>query len=664
MGHMMKKVLLATCIALAGISAASAGVIDSANQATGSQSWSAWGGKIGFRWNPDLLDNINIKISGNGATDASDLRNHRWFDVRQSGGLHFDVFNGSLQGFTGGSLQMRDGFAMRLPDGSSIDLHNLSLRARSDNPRVLDIVSSDGQVWLYSDRIMFELTDNNRTLAVRAADVRISEALAARIGVPDSAGWEIGDIAMNSQVNIVGNDPAPDRACSPYPWPGVAVPSHAGSVYQADLFMQTFNVDPVGCQSCDGPGGANDGIAGFAPSSSLINNKNDGTAVATVPNDPLGTSTALYTANIAWYTKFSGTPPAYNAPYKNDQHPFLIWNLYRINADGSIEQVGRSGVKHAFLTINASCMDSCNDSHSLGLGCGDTYGTFNNDSPSDMGPRSEIIPNKGIWGRCGSIFDPTCSGSEHSNGNTSWTQRLQTHESQIDPAANPGATYKFESWYVARDDINIYNSMASLSVTPHYQSSQWSLSNQTGYRLGPVIDRWVDPTSPGPNAMNTELANSEGHAKVAVKATDNGNGTWTYTYAVMNLDYARGVLQAPPGTGGPDPRVISNKGFDSFSIPVPSGATVTNPVFRDGTTDPAGKWVPRVANGSVTWSAAGLDRGSPIGSNKRGPTLDWGTLFSFSVTVNKAPSSGSSTLHSATTGTPAAFTVATLVPGT
>ena len=131
-----------------------------------------------------------------------------------------------------------------------------------------------------------------------------------------------------------------------------------------------------------------------------------------------------------------------------------------------------------------------------------------------------------------------------------------------------------------------------------------------------------------------------------------------------SLDYARGVTQAPPANGGPDPRVISNKGFDSFSIPVPSGAVVTNPIFRDGDTNPNDKWTPRIGNGSVTWSASGVDRGSPYGSNKRGPSLDWGTLFSFSVTVNKAPSNGSSTLHPATAGSPSTFSVATLVPGT
>jgi hypothetical protein len=87
-------------------------------------------------------------------------------------------------------------------------------------------------------------------------------------------------------------------------------------------------------------------------------------------------------------------------PYGNDQHPYLIWNLYRTNSDGRLEQIGRSGVKHAWLTTNGSCLDSTaeHDSHILGRGCLDTYGTGNNDTSSDLGPRSEIVPATGIWG--------------------------------------------------------------------------------------------------------------------------------------------------------------------------------------------------------------------------------------------------------------------------
>jgi len=641
---------LALACGLGVASLAQAGVIDKAQTAAQQQSWSAWGGDIGVRWNRGLLKNIGVAVEQSTTAQLSktDMRRHEWFDVRQSGGLAFTVKNGSMQQFTGGSLQMRGGYTLRLADGSSIDLRDLSLRVRADNPKILDAVSGDGKVWFYSDRVMFELADNNRTLAIRAADLRIAPALAARIGRPEAANWEVADLALNTQISIQGHNPQGDQ-CDPYPWPGVPVVDAPGETYKADLFMQAINFDPVGCQSCDGPGGANDGTIGWAPSSTLINNRNNGSLVATIPGDPLGTSTALYTGFIAWWTKFTGSPPDYNEPYKNDQHPFLIWNLYRFNANGSIEQIGRSGVKHAFVSVNVGCDDDCDhlNGHALGRGCGDTYGTGNNDSPWDMGPRSEIVPANGTWGRCGSIWDPGCTGNDTGNDNDEWTQRLKTHESQVDAAVNVDATYMMDSWYLAREDINIYNSMATVTGTPHYQGGQWSFSGQSNYKLGAAIDRWVDPTNPPANSMNTELNVTLGHAKVAVKVTDNGDGTWRYDYAVMNFDFARAVVQGSGGNG-PDPRVVSNKGFDSLSIP--AGGTIGATTFSNGTLDSTTAWTADTTGGQVTWTAP------------EGGTLDWGTLYSYSVTTSAPPVAGSVTLHIAQAGTPASYDVATLVP--
>jgi len=643
----------ALALACGFVSLANAGVIDRAQkaEAAAQQAWTAWGGDIGVRWNRGLLGNIGVRVEAAPSAQLAktDVRRHEWFEVRQAGGLTFTVRNGSMQQFVGGSLQMRGGYVLRLADGSSIDMRDLSLRVRDSDPKILDVVSGDGKVWFYSDRVMFELADHDRTLAIRAADLRIAPALANRIGRPEAANWEVADLALNTQINIQGENVV-EGSCDPYPWPGAAVPGMPGEAYKADLFMQAIQFDPVGCQSCDGPGGANDGTASWAPSSTLKNNVNDGTAQATIPGDPLGTSTALYTGFIAWHTKFTGDPPEYNPPYKNDQHPFLIWNLYRFNADGSIEQIGRSGVKHAFVSVNVGCQDSCDHlgGHALGRGCGDTYGTGNNDSPWDMGPRSEIVPASGTWGRCGSIWDPDCTGNDTGNDNDDWTQRLKTHESQVDPAANTGATYMMDSWYLARQDINIYNSMATVTGTPHYSGGQWSFTGQSNFRLGAAIDRWVDPASPPANAMNTELAVNEGHAKVAVKVTDLGDGTWRYDYAIMNFDFARAVVQ-PQGPGhGPDPRVVSNKGFDSFSVP--SGGTIGATTFSNGTVDDAGAWSAATTDGVTTWTAPD------------GGTLDWGTMYSYSITSSSAPVAGSATLHVAQDGTPVTYDVATLVP--
>lgn len=627
---------------------AQAGIIEKAQQeeaAAAQQAWSAWGGDVGFRWNRDLLGilGVTVETQPRDRIEKSDRRRHEWFNVRDGASLKFLVRNGALKQFSGGSLQMRGGYVLRLTDGTVVDLRELTLRVRQDGSNILDVVGGDGKAWFYIDRVMFELVDDKRTLAIQAADMRMTPEFAARIGRTEAAGWAIADLALNTRVYVQGSDETVEGTCSPYPWPGTEVPG-AAAKYQADLFMERVDFQTAGCQNCDGPGGANDGIVSFVPNSTLKNNVNNGTAQATIPGDPLGTSAALYTANIAWYTMFTGNNP----PYGNDQHPFLIWNLYRINAADQLDQIGRSGVKHAWLTTNSGCADSCYNSHALGRSCSDTYSTFNNDNPGDLGPRSEVVPAIGIWGRCGSIWDPDCTGSgNRSNSNDDWTQRLKTRESQVDPAANPSARFMVDSWYVARDDINIYNSMATMTAIPRYGSGLWTLSGQSNYRLGAAIDRWVDPAAPGALARNTELANGEGHAKLAVKVKDLGNNTWRYDYAVMNFDFARAVTQGSV----PNVRVLSNKGFDRFAIPIPEGAVVSATRFSDGDVDASNDWSVNVGTDQVVWTA-------PAGGN----TLDWGTLFSFSLTVNAASRDSNGELHVAQSGTPESYLLSTLAP--
>src|SRR5690606_36055742 len=173
------------------------------------------------------------------------------------------------------------------------------------------------------------------------------------------------------------------------------------------------------------------------------------------------------------------------------------WNLYRVTAARSIEQIGRFVAKHAFLTLRSCCSDSCDTSHSLVLVCIYTYGVGHIDSPSSIRPRSEIIPATGQWGRCGSIFDSDCNGNQDDSGNDSWTQRMKVREADLEHTSGDGSSFLFESWYLAREEINIYNSMATTSVNPQFSGSQWSLAGASGYRLGSAIDRWVDSTDPG-----------------------------------------------------------------------------------------------------------------------------------------------------------------------
>jgi len=656
----VRKILLGLAIGVTCITAAlsAIGSVRPGTERAGGQTWSVGGGEVGVRWNRDLASDIGIQIAPPIAAFAdNDQRGHERFAVRLSDSLQFRVDKGHLKGFEHGSLRAEGGYVLQLRDGN-IDLTNFRLVPTPLNPLHLDVVGSDGQAWFYVDHLMYEMADAGRTFAVRTMDMRISPRLAARLNQPLAADLAIADLELTGNVLAGGLVQAPDGTCNTdnganCNWAGTAAPN--GGTYRADLFMESFTPQYSRCQSCSGAAGS--GKVVFTPSSSLKNNVNAGSVQTTVGGQgSLGASSAIWAADIPWFEKFSGP----NQPYGNDQHPFLIWNMYRIDANGRIRQIARSGVKHAFVTINSGADCPYPFSHVLGRGCEDTYATGNNDSSTDLGPRREIIPATNQWGRCGSIYDPGCTGSYHNPGNGNFDQRLMADESQLSTDNNPGSHWLFESWYLAREDINIYNSMGTVDTTQHWSGSIWGIS-ASNYKLGSAIDRWVDPSAPGANAMNTELATSEGHAKVAVKVTDLGGGKWRYNYAVMNFDFARAQTQGAE----PNLRVVSNKGFDAFKVPVPSGVKILSPAADVGDSNPNLNWTVDVRGGFVNWSTdtsvAGIGDGTHTFPAQL-PTLDWGTLYSFSFISNAAPVAGTGTLHVALAGSPATYGVATLVP--
>ncbi len=602
--------------------------------ATASQTWKAWGGEVGFRFNTDLLENVGLSLD---SVKARRDGEYSVYPLADSDGLTFDAPLGTLKAFTGGKLTSPQGFVLRW-NGGSVDMRGFSIKARAGGADpMLDVVDAKGNAYFYVDHMMYELTSGQAMLNVPTMDIRIAPALAKRIGRADLANMAIADMRMRSSVIERAPTAKVIDSCASPNWP-----NSGGGAYIADVSMEAISAQQMRCRTsagvngCDGLG-ADDGEVVFAPNSTLRNSADNNGGGACTPANPCA-------AEVAWYTKFSGQFP----PYNNDQHPYLIWNLYRVDASGKIEQIGRSGVKHAFLTINSSCAESCGDSHILGRGCGDTYSTGNNDSNGALGPRSEIIPATGQWGRCGSIYDVNCDGAIDSSGNTNYSQRLIVRESQIQPSLNTGAQYFFESWYIVRDDVNIYNTHGSYRVAPSFGST-WTLPAQTAFKTGAVIDTWVDPSVPTSTQRNVELVAPEGHAKVAVRVTDLGNGSFRYDYAVMNFDFARAVIDAAHATE-PNLKVLSNLGFGSFSIPLPAGATVSAIEFGDGDVNAGNNWTSVAGTDKITWTA-------PTGNE-----LNWGTLYRFSFTVDAQPTTAVSTLGVATTGTPSSYDVNTLGP--
>lgn len=211
-------------------------------------------------------------------TDGLDVRQalgSELFAIRESGSIQFRAERGSFVGFLGGSLQSRGGYVIKLGDGSTIPLVDFRLRPNAKDPLFLDVVSGDGKVWFYIDKLMYELVRENRVLAVYTADMRIAPALAKRSGHPEMANAPIGDLEILSQVTHQGGGGVKDAL-------GVPSPSHyhgeqvvgqaAGVVYQADLFMQNISVSRMRSSAVTGPGGS--GKVVFAPSSTLKNNVN------------------------------------------------------------------------------------------------------------------------------------------------------------------------------------------------------------------------------------------------------------------------------------------------------------------------------------------------------------------------------------------------------
>lgn len=576
--------------------------------------WLMQGGNVQLRFNVDRLSAQGVSVvPGAGMkVDNPDFKAEIEFPLLHGGGLRFAAPGGNFQQFTGGKVMGRDGFKLRTMSGMEFDFSRFELRADPRNPMHLELVGTDGEPWFYVNHLMYKLVDDYQGYYIRSADINATAAFAARVGAPNLAGAYVGELKMLSNIVQRPRSFTPVDAKSVTGGPNF----HGTNGFLADVLLTSYTMQFARCRTsggtngCDGAGG-DDGDVVFVPSSTLRNTNN------------------ANTADVPWYQKFTVSP--YNYPYAgNDQHPYLVWNLYRVN-DGQLQQIGASGVKHAFLTTNGGCTAPFGG-HILSPNCSDTYGTGNNDNTNDLGPRRELIPATGRWGRCFSIFDTNCDGVSNPVGSNQYQNRMISRESQLELA---GSTFYTDSWYVIQDDINIYNTMAHRLTTFAPSGGAWSATTQGSFTVGPVIDTWVNPTT-NPTE-NVNLKTQEGNVKAAVKVKQLANcpagsglqGTcYRYDYAVHNFDVARAVLNtSPPANAGANLQVISNTGFVSVALPRGTDAPLflDSGNFADIDTDAGNDWTAALGAGAATWTAPS---GNP---------LNWGTLYRFSVVANVAP---------------------------
>ena len=580
------------------------------------------GGTAELSFNPDALAALGLRLdaveqAAAQTPGAPGLRHATAsFAARADSTLTILRRDGEVVGIGDGALRYRGGFALAWSAGR-VDLHEFALRAGAGTSFGLDLVDARGVVWLSAERAHYSFSDAApATFSMRHMNLRLSPRFAQALGRPQLTGTAVGGLAFAAFVRGDASDAArADGVCrAPWPAPGL----------RTDIELMVSDLS-----------GFQDSI--YAPRCGLPPLPHGGACTASSSNGRLVLSGDASMRNIGqtavpWFGPFSGKHP----PHGNDQHPYLVWNLYRIDRDGRIRQIGASAAKHAFYSINKNC--GCVGSNTFWPGCEDIYSGSNNDNgggvdEQHLAPRAEIIPFTGQWARCGSVWDADCDGrmDAGSGARDLYQFRLLVTERDLLPPLADGAEYLFEYWYVVRDDADIYNTMGYRPIRLRKQGANWRVeivganTPRRGFFLGPVINRWVDPVAPPPHAANRELATPLGRARIAVRASELGDGRWRYTYAVMNFDYAR-VRIDPAHPREPDLKLLASRGFHRFSVALPRRAHVSELRFADADDEAGNDWRATTRGGAVTWTAPAM-----------GNTLDWGMLYQFEFTADVAP---------------------------
>jgi hypothetical protein len=533
--------------------------------------WQAWSAEA------------ELKVDGQRKSDGSRVQ----FSDRGLGTLSFHAPFGNFEGFIDGRLLLQ-GKLQFSHAGRSVEVDGLELAADPADPLRLVLNDRNGERLFTASHIHVYTDLQRQQLVMERMDVRMSPELAERLGAERWAERFVGELALNASLHIPAGALTENRgtACADRPnW------STDGHLLDVSLIAMGF-VDDRG---------------------EVVENGIDMEIIT--PSARLRNSPDLDMADVPWFSKFSGSFP----PYNNDQHPYLVWNLYRI-ADGRLEHIGVSGVKHAWLTINVNCTINCGSGgipnasgHILWPGCEDVYGVGNNDADGDLGPRDEINPRTGIFVSRGSFFDSNSDGSQDNSSSANGENRMKVARSDLQ---TPDAEYFFESWYVIRDDIDIFNSMGYHRTTPSGSGTNWS------YGLGPfapggAVDEWVAPGgSPASGAMNVLFENRQvGHFKVLARAEQLPSDRWRYSYVVMNYDVDHGIA----------------------SFTVEADATVDTPYFHDPDQDGANDW-PMSTGSEIRFDA-------PAGN-----PLSWGTAYSFGFDSDQAPVARSTRVEFGPTG--------------
>ena len=327
-----------------------------------------------------------------------------------------------------------------------------------------------------------------------------------------------------------------------------------------------------------------------------------------------------------------------------NQHPVIGANMYRLK-DGRFEQIGMSWLKHGFTALqgtlceddpaNPDCVPHFNGT-ALGVGCSDPYSAGLNGSQGGLGPRYEVNPVTGDFPYPYTTF-PLVSASTD--------RRLKVHIDDLDPDLNTGAVYFVDGHYIHPEDAEAGNDDNNASWRPvnvfTAGTDNYNVSTTGSTVRGePAVYAWQNEDAEVEIAIVDVV--DDGRFLIGYKVTDNEDGTWSYEYAVQNLN--------------------SHQSAESVTIPYTAGLSITDLGFHDvehhsGEPLDGTDWDITTDNDEIVWACT-----ESFVDNEDANALRWGSLFNFRFVCNAPPIDGDFTIGLFRPGTESSVTTTISIP--
>lgn len=321
-------------------------------------------------------------------------------------------------------------------------------------------------------------------------------------------------------------------------------------------------------------------------------------------------------------------------------HPVVTTSLYRLKA-GRLEQIGQGYGFHEYCAIQQAVCGTCTPEQTsctlLGAGCSTTTGSSTAGAQQRLASRRYVNPATGEIAWPIPFFGMT---------GDALFKRLQVANNDLNPAMNSGATYFVESRIVSVDDGYYGNNLDNatcrpLVVGPLHEGGYVLSMAGSAVRRTTAIENWA-LADPSVLVSFADLDDPRERFALGAKATDLGDGTWAYEYALQNYS--------------------SVQGAGAFTVPL-GGTAAASPGFHDvdyhsgDPFDPT-DWSATISgSASITWASP-----QTWDENPDSNALRWGTTYNFRFISPSPPADGSATIGLFAPGARSSISIATIVP--